>query len=268
MKTNQNYSRRDFLKTTGAAVTAGFALSQANGIFPAPAFGKTINPNEKLNIAFVGVAGMQGDYHLGEAGGENLIGICDVDSRFLDRTGERFPDAKRFNDFRVMYDELGDKLDAVLITTPDHIHAHAGIGAMKRGLHCYCEKPLAHTVDEIRKMTKLAKEKKLVTQMGTQIHAGDNYRRVVELVKGGAIGPVKEVHVWCGTAWGNRSMPTEFQPVPEYLSWDLWLGPVPHREYSPVYFGGNWRCFWTFGNGSLGDMGSHHIDLPFWALDL
>lgn len=257
--------RRDFLKAAGGA-SLGFAALLGN--FPAPAFAQTRNPNEKLKIAFIGLAGMQGEFHLGSAGNENVVALCDVDDNPLGKVGERFPSAKKYNDFRVMFDELDGKIEAVVISTPDHTHAIAGMNALRRGIHIYVEKPLAHTVEEVRKMTDLAREKKLYTQAGTQIHAGSNYRRVVELIKSGAIGKVKEVHTWCGTFWGGKKFPTEFPEVPKNLHWDLWLGPVAHRPYAREYFGGNWRSFWAFGNGSLGDMGSHHIDLPFWALDL
>lgn len=262
-------SRRRFLQTGSAvAVSASvLGMGMSGTTFPRPAFAQQRNPNEKLNVAFIGVAG-QGGFQVANASGENVVALCDVDDNNLAKVGERFPNAKRFSDFRELYNQLEGKLDAVLVSTPDHIHALASVGGMKRGIHCYCEKPLAHTVQEVRYMTNLAKEKKLHTQMGTQIHAGDNYRRVVELIRSGAIGPIEEVHTWCQTFWGSRIWPTEFPEVPKYLHWDLWLGPVKPRPYHPTYFGGNWRSYWAFGNGSLGDMGCHHIDLPFWALDL
>ncbi len=265
MSKKQNISRRHFLQTSGALALSAGLLGRN---FAAPAFARERNPNGKLNIVTVGTAGMQGAFHFGGIVGENVFAICDVDENMLNAAGERFPEAKRFVDFRQMFAELGDKIDAALVTTPDHTHAVASIAAMKLGIPCYCEKPLAHTVEEVRRMTDLAKEKKLITQMGTQVHAGENYRRVVELIQAGAIGPVEEVHVWCGARWGGLTMPTEFPEVPKNLHWDLWLGPVPHRPYYPCYFGGRWRAYWAFGNGSLGDMGCHHIDLPFWALKL
>ena len=265
MSKKNNLNRRRFLQTSGAiAVSAGIL---SNVSFPAPAFAKVRNPNGKLSVGLVGIAS-RGEAQVHGLGGENVVGLCDIDDNYLSQVGEKFPDAKKYNDYRIMYDELGDKIDAVAVSTTDHIHAPASVNAMRRGLHCYCEKPLAHTVQEVRVMTDLAKEKKLFTQMGTQIHAEPNYRRVVELVKSGAIGKVKEVHVWCGTGWGGHSMPTEFPEVPKNIHWDLWLGPVPFRKYSPKYFGGNWRSYWAFGSGSLGDMGCHHIDLSYWALDL
>jgi predicted dehydrogenase len=139
---------------------------------------------------------------------------------------------------------------------------------MKLGKHCFCEKPLAHNVYEVRVMTELARNKKLATQMGTLIHATSNYRRVVELVKSGAIGPVAEAHVWCGKDWGGGERPKETPPVPPNIHWDLWLGPAPERPYHPCYLPAQWRRWWDFGNGTLGDMACHLMDLPYWALDL
>src|SRR5205085_7599249 len=152
--------------------------------------------------------------------------------------------------------------------TPDHTHAVATMAALKAGLHVYCEKPLTHTVSECRAVREMAAEKKRVTQMGTQIHAGSNYRRVAEIIQSGAIGPVKEVHVWVGRAWSGKGRPKETPPVPEDLHWDLWLGPAEDRPYHPDYLPEKWRGFWAFGGGTLADMACHHMDLPFWALDL
>ena len=260
-------NRRSFLKSV-ALSTAGFGLAATTGAFPAPAFSRDANANSKLNLAHVGVAGMQGPFHRGGIAKENRIGVCDVDEKFLEQYGAEMPNAKRYVDFREMYAELGDKLDGVVITTPDHTHAIAAIEAMKLGIAAYVEKPLAHDVYQIRQMQKIAREKNLATQMGTQIHAGDNYRRVVELVQSGAIGEIKRVDVWCGTVWGGKPRNTDKQEVPKGLHWDLWLGPAPVRDYNSCYFGGNWRSFWDFGNGGMGDMGCHFMDLVFWALGL
>ena len=163
-------------------------------------------------------------------------------------------------------------IDAVIVSTTEHTHALASVMAMKRGKHVYCEKPLAHSVYEARVMRETCKQMKVATQMGTQIHATDNYRRVVELIQSGAIGPVREAHVWVDQGIeGPRSRPQETPPVPKNLHWDLWLGPAPWRPYHPCYFKDrsmSWQNWWDFGNGALGDMGSHTIDLPFWALEL
>jgi len=176
-----------------------------------------------------------------------------------------------------MLDEMGKQIDAVVVATPDHTHAPAAAMAMRMGKHFYCEKPLTHTVHEARVLAEIAREKKLATQMGTQIHAGANYRRVVELVEAGAVGPIREVHVWLGANFQGPPKPTKTsQPnapkdgllVPGTLDWDLWLGPVPFRPYHPTYVPFQWRYWWAFGNGALGDFFCHYCDLAFWALKL
>jgi len=257
-------TRRDFFRRT-AFTTLGIGIA---GGFPAPVFCQNLNASSKLNLAHVGVAGMQGAFHIGGTETENRVAICDVDTSLLDKAAEIMPDAKKYQDFRVMFDEMGDKIDGVIITTPDHTHAVAAVAAMKKGINCYVEKPLAHDPYQIRLMQKLAKEKNLVTQMGTQIHALDNYRRVVELVQAGAVGRIKEVHVWVGVVWGGTPATTDKVECPASLDWDLWIGPAPMRDYQPCYFKGNWRSFWDFGNGGMGDMACHYMDLPFWALGL
>jgi len=264
---SNHFSRRRFLLGSGAVALSVGTFGFRSSLFPIPALAQQRNPNEKLNVALIGIAN-RGGAQVDGATGENIVALCDVDDNYLKSVGDRFPNAARFVDFREMYDKLDGKLDAVLVSTADHTHAVASVWGMKKGIHCYCEKPLAHTVHEVRVMTDIAREKKLFTQMGTQIHAENNYRRVVELIQAGAIGPVEEVHTWCATGWGNKPWPTEFPEVPKNLHWDLWLGPVPPRPYHPTYFGGNWRSYWAFGNGTLGDMACHHMDLPYWALDL
>jgi predicted dehydrogenase len=227
----------------------------------------TASPNEKLNLAGIGVGG-QGGWDVAECASQNIVALCDVDDRRAAGSYTRFPKAKRFRDFRKMLDAMGREIDAVVVGTPDHTHAPAAVRAMTMGKHCYCEKPLAHCVYEVRSMIDLAKKNKLATQMGTQIHAGGNYRRVVELVQSGAIGPVGEVHVWHPVGYGGGDRPVETPPIPPELDWDLWLGPAPKRPYHPVYLPGAWRSWWDFGTGGLGDFGCHYMDLPFWALKL
>jgi hypothetical protein len=162
-----------------------------------------------------------------------------------------------------------DKADAIVIATADHNHAPAAIRAINAGLHCYCEKPLTHTVREARLIADAANAKGVATQMGTQIHAGSNYRRVVEIVQAGCIGDVTEVHVWVSKGWGGGERPEGGETPPPNLSWDLWLGPAPERPYVPGrYHPAQWRRWWDFGQGTLGDMGCHYMDLPFWALKL
>ncbi len=250
-----SFPRRDFLR--GAVVLGvGSALgSRAQA-----------GPNEKLNIGIIGTSG-RALSNIEGVQGENIVAVCDIDDRNLNEARGRFPKAQGFEDFRKLIEMQG--LDAVVVSTADHTHAPASAMALRLGKHVYCEKPLTHSVYEARTVAKMAKEAKVATQMGTQIHATDNYRRVVEVVRSGAIGPIKEVHVWCtGKTWSGGTRPTETPSVPSYLKWDLWLGPAPERPYHPTYLPANWRRWWDFGNGTLGDMACHVMDLPFWALDL
>ncbi len=233
----------------------------------ARAFGQQQTPNEKLNVACIGVGG-RGAADVGGVASENMVALCDVDEMRAGATFMRFPKSQKFTDFRRMLDLVHGQIDAVVIGTPDHTHAPPAAMAMKLSKHCYCEKPLAHSVYETRLLTELAAQHNLVTQLGTQIHAGGNYRRVVELVQSGAIGPVEEVHVWHGGSRGGMGRPQDTPPVPPQLDWDLWLGPAPFRPYHPCYVPGNWRNWWDFANGTLGDFGCHYMDLPFWALKL
>ncbi len=258
-------NRRRFLKTTGW--TSAGALAWGMKTPWVLAQDRSPSANEKLDIAVVGVGG-RGAGDLAGVSSENIVALCDIDDLRLGKAAEKHPAAKRYNDFRRMLDEMDKQIDAVVVATPDHVHATASVSAMRRGKHCYCEKPLTHNVSEARVAAQVAKENHLATQMGTQIHAGGNYRRVVELIQSGAIGPVHEVHVWCGKSWGGGRRPTETPPVPKNIHWDLWIGPAPFRPYHPVYIPANWRRWWDFGSGTLGDMACHYMDLPFWALGL
>jgi predicted dehydrogenase len=252
-------TRRDFLRVSAAAGAAAFAL---------PAFAQDKAPSNKLNVAIIGPAN-RGAAQLGAAGGmENVVAICDVDENNLAEAGKKYPKAKLFYDFRKMYDETAKEIDAVMVSTADHTHAAASAMGMRLGKHCYCEKPLTHTVYEARVLAQLAKEKNLVTQMGTQIHAEDNYRRVVELIQAGAIGPVTEVRCWSPAKYSGGQRPTETPEVPKHLHWDEWIGPAPFRPYHPRYMPFVWRGWWDFGSGGLGDFGCHLMDLAFWALKL
>ena len=262
-------TRRKFLCDAALAGSGLVILSNSGLVRGTPA-------NSKLNIAGIGVGG-RGAADIEGVAGENLIALCDVDHKHATATFEKFPAAKRYTDFRKMLEEIHDEIDAVVIGTPDHTHAAPGVMAMKLGKHCYCEKPLTHSVYEARVMANVARENKLVTQMGTQIHAGNNYRRVVELVQTRAIGSVEDVHVWLGanfegpakpTDTSQPDAPTDRAPVPEGLDWDLWLGPAPYRPYSPAYAPFQWRYWWNFANGQLGDFFCHYCDLAFWALKL
>ena len=252
-------TRRKFLQTT-ALGAAGFWITTTQ-----TTFGRALSPNEKLNIGVLGVSGRAGD-DLHEVSGENIVALCDVDDTKLQAAAPKYPQAKTYNDFRELIDQKD--IDAIVIGTPDHTHAVAAVAAIKSGRHVYCEKPLAHTVSEARIITDLARKEKRVTQLGTQIHAGNNYRRVVELVQSGAIGPVREVHVWAATRYGGKELPKETPPVPAGLHYDLWLGPVPYRPYHQAYLPFWWRDWWAFGGGTLADFGCHFMDLPYWALGL
>jgi predicted dehydrogenase len=261
MKSNR--TRRQFLCEASAGAAA---LWLGSGRLSARAY----EANEKLNVGVIGAGGMQGGFHLGAAGSQNVAALCDVDERILGEAAKKFPMAKTYHDFRKMIEAKG--LDAVIVSTPDHTHAAAASAAMKAGMHVYCEKPLAHDLFEVRALIETARREKRVTQMGTQIHAEDNYRRVVELVQAGAIGAVREAHAWVGRDWGKPfeqgDRPADTPPVPPYLHWDLWLGPAPERPYHSEYLPTNWRRWWDFGSGTLGDMGCHVIDCIFWALKL
>jgi predicted dehydrogenase len=255
-------SRRDFLATTGAAAAA----------MTATAAQPKRSPNERINVAVIGVDG-KGASNVEGVAAENIVAICDIDPKRAGRTRERFPKATFDTDFRKTLDRKG--IDAVVVSTPDHIHAFATIAALERGFHVYCEKPLAHSVAETRAVIAAAAKSKAVTQMGTQIHAGDNYRRVVELVRSGAVGTVTKVQVWCNRRPDPMKKKPALGPTPaNAIDYDLWLGPVPGEPFYadgpsknawPVF---DWRWWWEFGGGVLADMACHYTDLPFWALEL
>jgi len=257
------FTRRQFLRTT--ITTSALALG-----WNAPAQGPSgqRSPNEKLNLAVIGVGGRGAD-NLKEVSSENIVALCDVNERNLDTAAQSYPKARKYFDFRKLYDDSKD-IDAVVVSTPNHTHAFAVLPALKLKKHVYCEKPLAHTVWEARLLACEAYEAKVATQMGTQAHANGDCRRVVECIQTGAVGPVREVHVWASRVWGDGDRPKETVPVPDYLHWDLWLGPAPERPYHPNYINERpgWYKYWDFGGGTLPDLGSHWIDLAFWALNL
>ena len=264
-----NFTRRDFLKTSaavGAAVGVGVGTIGTLGVWSEVPAAESDSPAEKLNIGFVGVNN-QARFSIDNLRSQNIAALCDIDDRYVGTVSGEFPKAATYNDFRRMLDKE-KTLDAVVVATPDHIHAHATSAAIRLGKHVYCEKPLTHTVKEARLITELTAKHKVATQMGTQIHAGNNYREVVEIIQSGAIGKVNEVHVWVGTVWGGGDRPKELPDVPEHLHWDLWLGPAPKRPYHSTYLPSNWRRWWDFGGGALADMACHYTDLPFWALGL
>jgi predicted dehydrogenase len=267
-------TRRQFLKVSAAA--AGAAA------FAAPAIVRGKNLNEQLNVAIIGSGG-RGGSNMRSVESESIVAVCDVNESNLNYAAKRHPKARKSVDFRKVYDHAKE-FDAVVVSTCEHTHAFATLPALQLGKHVYCEKPLTHSVWEARVIREAANKAKVATQMGTQIHAGENYRRVVELIQTGAIGPVREAHVWVSRAWGRQSpddarrnrdivnvqeRPKNAEPVPANLNWDLWLGPAPERPFHNVYFPGpKWYRWWDFGNGTMSDLGSHWVDLPFWALKL
>ncbi|HIG27898.1 MAG TPA: Gfo/Idh/MocA family oxidoreductase [Verrucomicrobiales bacterium] len=268
-------SRRKFCGTAVGALGLGLTF---------PAILRSQSPNSKMNVAVIGSGG-RGGHNLRQVGAsENIVALCDVNHRNLERASEQFPQAKMYTDFRQLYADKMENLDAVVVSTTEHTHAFAVLPALRAGKHVYCEKPLSRDVAEARWVTQAAAKAGVATQMGTQIHAGNNYRRVVELIQAGAIGNVTEVHVWVSRAWGHQSpedaklhrdivssveKPSEAMTPPDYLDWDLWIGPAPFRPYHEIYFPGpKWYRWWDFGNGTMSDLGSHWNDLPFWALKL
>jgi predicted dehydrogenase len=256
-------SRRDFLRTSGVGLAA-----LSSGVWSELGAQDSNSPNGKLNIACIGTAN-RAAADIDGLKSENIVALCDIDQNYLQRAAGKFPGARTYADYRELIDQEGDRIDAVMVGTADHNHAPATIRAIRAGKHVYCEKPLTHTVQEARMVAQAAKEHGVATQMGTQIHAGDNYRRVVEVIQSGAIGDVTEVHVWVGKGWGGGERPEGGQEPPDTLSWDLWLGPAPERPYWPgIYHPAQWRRWWDFGQGTLGDMACHYMDLPFWALEL
>lgn len=253
--------RRRFLQTAATATIAGGVWSE----LPAA---ESKSANDKLRILCVGTAN-RAAANIDGIAGEEIFGLCDVDQNYLDRAAATHKSAQTFHDYRDMIDQLADRADALVVATTDHHHAPASLRGINAGLHVYCEKPLTHTIEEARIVAEAAAAKGLATQMGTQIHAESNYRRVVEIIRAGAIGDVNEVHVWVGKGWGGGELPTETEPPPANLHWDLWLGPAPVRPYAAGrYHPAQWRRWWQFGQGTLGDMGCHYMDLPFWALQL
>jgi len=254
-------SRRAFLRRT--------ALASAVVAFPFVARRNVYGANGRLNLAAIGVGG-KGVADISGCATENFVALCDPDAVNAAGSFNKYPDAKRFKDYRVMFEQHADKFDAVIISTPDHHHAWPALKAMQLGKHVYCQKPLTHTVYEARLLTRMAKAKRVITQMGNQGHCHPDSRRLVEIIRSGALGDVKEIHVWTDRPiWPQGvNRPQDHQPVPETLDWDVWLGPAPQRPYHKAYVPFKWRGFWDFGTGAIGDMGCHNMDLPFWALDL
>jgi predicted dehydrogenase len=263
-------SRRQFLgnaagASAGILVLPGHVLGQ----------GDRPPPSETLNIAGVGVGG-QGAQDLARLEGVNVVALCDVDTRYAAKTFNKYPDAKVYRDYRRMLEDRKD-IDAVVVATPDHLHACVAMASMQLGKHVYCEKPLTHSVWEARQMTLAARETGVATQMGNQGQASEETRRLCEMIWDDAIGPVREVHVWTdrparglfGQYWPQGvDRPQDTPVAPDTLDWDLWLGPAPQRPYHPAYHPFKWRGWWDFGTGALGDIGCHALDPVFRALKL
>ncbi len=281
--THSTTNRRDFLKASAAVGIGAWVVGRGAWADETNPTGGSRSPNEKINIACIGVGG-KGDSdskHAGMFG--NVVGICDVDDKALAKKAEAFPKAEKFNDFRKMLDTLGKGVDAVTVSIPDHNHAVAAMMAVKMGKHVYCQKPLTRTIKEARMLRETAKKMGVCTQMGNQGTATNGLRRGVEILRAGILGPIKEVHIWTDRPiWPQApkivSRPPAMEP-PEYLHWDQWIGPAPMRPYAEysdangkrgkgAYHTFNWRGWWDFGTGALGDMGCHTANMPYMGLDL
>jgi predicted dehydrogenase len=262
---NPSLSRRSFLKSAsvGSAVAAFPHVMRSQ---------QGASPNNKLNVACIGVGG-RGNAAVGAMKGENLVAFCDVDDARAAKNFREFPDVPRFRDFRQLLDKLGNSIDAVTVSTPDHMHFPIAMAAMSLGKHVFVEKPMAHTIDEAHKMARLAREKKVATQMGNQGHAAEGMRLLKEWYQAGVLGDVRELHTWTNRPIWPQGVKgfdhSKLRPVvPPTLDWDLWLGVAAERAFDPGYLPFNWRGFWDFGTGALGDMGCHMMDGGFWAFDL
>jgi len=293
-------TRREFV---GSALAAGGIVTGA------PAFLRGQNLNNKLNIAMIACGGRALDNMNGDGGrrrgadaqaeppaaptgipAENITVLCDINQTAVDAAAQRFPNAKKYTDFRKVFDSPSD-FDAVMVSTAEHTHAAATYLALTHGKHVYCEKPLTHDVWEARLIRETAaKYPKLATQTGNQGHASPVRRQIKELLMADAIGPVREVHVWAGRAWGLQNAESaqkfdqphgfyngvqiterfkEEMPVPPNIAWDLWLGPAPARPFHATYLPGpRWYRWWDFGNGTMSDLGGHDNDVVFQVLDI
>lgn len=258
-------TKREFIKNTSLAIT-GFT------VVPSIVLGKSfghVSPSDKLNIAGIGVGGV-GRRNLKNMHSENIVALCDVDWRYADKTFNDYPDAKRYKDWRLMFDEIGKSIDAVMVATPDHTHAGVTAHAITLGKHAYTQKPLTHSVYESRLLTKLAKKYKVATQMGNQGNSFDWCRQITEWIETGIIGDVYEVHCWTDRPIWPQGLaePKGGMKTPKILDWELFVGPAKMRDYDQAYTPWNWRGFWDFGTGALGDMACHIMDPLYWALDL
>jgi len=256
-----SWSRRAFVRAACAAGAGWVILGNSRSA-------RSYQANEKLNVALIGVGG-RGSWFVGciPRLGQNVVAMCDVNEHKASRSFEQLPKAKKFFDFRRMFDQMAHSIDAVVVATPDNTHAVAAAMAIRLGKAVYCEKPLTHDVAEASRLKELAEQFGVATQMGNQGTASEAFRRAVELVWAGVIGPVQEVHAWnTGGGPGSRPIPSKVHPVPAYLHWDLWLGPAKYRPYNSRWL--NWHGWRDFGTGQLGNWGCHTLNLPFKALRL
>ena len=261
----KNNSRRSFIKFTSALSSGLLIIPSLYGY----------SANNRLNVAVIGVGG-RGQANWSRVPQENIVAMCDVDDNRAKDGYKLHPKVRKFKDFRVMFDKMHKEIDAVIISTPDHTHFAATMAAMELGKHVYVEKPLAHNVWELRTLKKAAKYYGIVSQMGNQGHTTNGIRLIKEWYEAGILGQVKEVHAWIGSFnfrpghyWTKpESFPPPKHPVPDYLDWDLWLGPAKFRDFNSAYAPKSWRGFYDFGNGQLGDWSCHTLDGPFWSLDL
>lgn len=266
----RNQTRREFLRQSAAIGSALWLGGSA-----ARSHAADSSPSERLNFACIGVGGKgrSDTEQIAELG--NLVAICDIDDNRLQSMASTFPGARKYHDFRKLLEEMEPKIDAVVVSTPDHTHAPASMMAIRMKKHVYCQKPLTHTVYEARVLREAAAREGVATQMGNQGTALDGLRQAVEVVRSGAIGQVREVHVWTnrpGRFWKQApditARPAETPPVPPEVHWDLFLGPAAERPYSPLYHPFHWRGWWDFGTGALGDMACHTANMAFMALEL
>ncbi len=262
----KHLSRRSFLKSTSAATVGAMIIPNL----------LSFSPNNRLNFAIIGVGG-RGHANWGQVPGENIVAMCDVDDKRAAKGYKLYPKAKKYKDFRKMFDEMANQIDAVIISTPDHTHFAATMAAMQLGKHVYVEKPLAHNIWELRTLKKAAKHYGIISQMGNQGHTTNGIRLIKEWYDAGVLGQVKEVHAWQGNKvtfkpGGYFTKPESFPPpahkIPKHFDWDLWLGSAAYRPFNTAYAPKSWRGFYDFGNGMLGDWACHTLDGPFWSLDL
>jgi predicted dehydrogenase len=261
-------ARRRFLLAAGALALTP-ALARCVAARRAPAFLRSISPRDpsRLRLACIGTANRAWE-NIQEIRHEQVVALCDVDSDYLSRAGHEFPDAARTRDWREVIEHARAlDLDGLVVSTPDHMHAPIATAALSARIPVYCEKPLTRTVAEARALRSLAASAGVPTQMGTQIHAGESYRRVVEAVRAGAVGRITAVDCWVAKSWGDGRLTPGARP-PASLDWDLWQGDLPRAPYIEGIHPGNWRRYWAYGTGTLGDMGCHIMDLPVWALGL